>query len=714
MVAAPFLCRELRLRDYRSFTELELQFPPAGAAIIGENGAGKTNLLEAIYYLEIFRSFRGAADEQLVRFGETVFRVEGGIGGRRGGAETIAAAYDRRGRRKKVTIDGDEPPRIGDALGRLLVAGEQGMQDVVAIIIPLRIEALLKQFGGWQGIAAAGIEVDVRPELTEAAHERRKRPVRTLVDTAIRNLVGYGVSEHLRQAVRSPHPLSAGRVQTAALHLLCERERAVADFAPARTWRVEASFRAGRGGPLAARLVRAHGQPIPDGALDEGAAWQLAQTASAETFAVRSLRVDTERLPPPPPFTTASLLRAASERLGLRPAETMRVAQQLYEGVEVEDDVRVGLLTYPRTDGVRVAKSAVEAVRHVIARDFGTAYLPHRPIAHREPRRPVKHEAHEALRPVDFERTPKSVRKYLRPAQYRLYALVYERAVASQMIPATVETTTAEIADRAGRFVFAAEGRCVTARGFLQLDGGEPAAEPMPALERGDRLTLDAATYAAHASEPPERFSEAGLVGAMEAHGIGRPSTYAATLETLRERGYAVVRDGRLHPTDLGLRACAFLTRCFPTLFAPDFTARLEATLDAVAAGGAAYRETLHAFYHGRLLPALQGANEAAAISSGRTALPETPVPCERCGRPMVRRDGPHGPFYGCSGFPACRTTRPVRSATPSSAPSSAPCPRCRVGRLVERTSRQGQRFFGCSAYPSCDYTQSDTPSPSS
>ncbi len=558
-------------------------------------------------------------------------------------------------------------------------------------------------------------------ELTERAVRAalaRPRPLDEALVAAqqarrvVDRLVGYGVSEHLRQAVRSPHPLSAGRVQTAALHLLCEREHALADFAPARTWHVEASFRAARGAPFTARLVRAHGQPVPDGALDEGAAWQLAQTASAEAFAVRSLRVDTAHLPPPPPFTTASLLQAAAERLGLSPAETMRAAQQLYEGVELEDDVRAGLLTYPRTDGVRLAKPAVEAARHVIARDFGTDYLPDRPVAHPEPRRPVKQEAHEALRPVDFERTPKSVRKYLRPAQYRLYRLVYERAVASQMIPATVETTTAEVADGAGRFVFVAEGRSVTARGYLQLDGGEPGTAPLPALERGDRLALEAATHAARASEPPERFSEAGLVGAMEAHGIGRPGTYAATLGTLRERGYAVVRDGRLHPTDLGLRAGAFLTRRFPTLFAPDFTARLEATLDAVAAGRTAYRETLHAFYHGRLLPALQGASEAAAISGGRAAPPDAPAPCERCGRPMVRRDGPHGPFYGCSGFPDCRTTRPVHAVAPGRAPA-VPCPRCKAGRLVERTSRRGQRFFGCSAYPSCDYTQSDAPVPS-
>lgn len=556
------------------------------------------------------------------------------------------------------------------------------------------------------------------PDLSEPAVRRalaRPRPLDEALVAAqqarrvVDRLVGYSVSEHLRQAVRSPHPLSAGRVQTAALHLLCECERAIADFAPSQTWRVEATFRAGRGAPFTARLVRAHGQPIPEGALDEGAAWQLAQTATAEAFAVCSLRVETEEVAPPPPFTTAALLQAASERLGLLPAEAMRVAQQLYEGVELEDDVRVGLLTYPRTDGVRMAKPAVTAVRHVIARDFGTAYLSDRPIAHRDRKHPVKQEAHEAVRPVDFERTPKSVRKYLRPAQYRLYALVYERAVASQMIPATVETTTAEIADKAGCFVFVAEGRRVTARGFLQLDGGEPDAEPLPPLEKGDRLTLGAATHAAHASEPPERFTEAGLIGAMEAHGIGRPSTYAATLDTLRERGYAVVRDGHLHPTDLGLRACAFLTRRFPSLFAPDFTAHLETTLDAVASGRAAYRETLHAFYHGRLLPALQGASEAAAVTGGRT--PDAPAPCERCGRPMVRRDGPHGAFYGCSGFPDCRTTRPVRASAPAK-PTAAPCPRCKTGRLIERTSRQGRRFYGCSAYPSCDYTQSDAPSP--
>ena len=351
-------------------------------------------------------------------------------------------------------------------------------------------------------------------------------------------LVGYAVSRHLQHAVRSPRPLSAGRVQTAALRLLCEREHALADFAPTPTWGVEAEFQTEGGEAFSARLVRAHGQPLGDGALDEGAAWQLAEAAMLEPYAAGSCRRTSERLPPPPPFTTAALLQAASEQLGLRPAEALRAAQQLYEGVELDDDVRVGLLTYPRTDGVRLARSAVAAIRHVIARDLGTDYLPDRPAAAPAKAAGRPQEAHEAIRPVAFERTPKAVRKYLTPVQYRLYRLVYQRAVASQAIPAVLERTEVESADPGGRFVFRASGARVTARGFLQIEGAEPETSALPALlGKGERLATVRIAQAKRTAEVPERYTEATLIGAMETRGIGRPSTYAATLETLAERG---------------------------------------------------------------------------------------------------------------------------------------------------------------------------------
>ena len=524
-------------------------------------------------------------------------------------------------------------------------------------------------------------------------------------------LVGYAVSPVLQRSVDSPRPLSAGRVQTAALRLLCERERDVADFQPGERWSVEAVFHTAADVAFPAQLHKAYGQTLEPDTLDQGAAWQLAEAAKGQRFSVRSIRHTTDARKPPSPFTTATLLQTASDVLGLDPSSTMRVAQQLYEGVELEDDVRYGLLTYPRTDGVHMAKPAITAARNVIARDYGTTYLPSRPNKHTTSTGPQNgQEAHEALRPTDFARSPKSVRKFLRPEQYRLYALVYDRAVASQMAPALLERTTAEIADSDGQFVFRAEGVRVRSRGYLQFETSQPDDTPLPPLlEARETVLLHSVTHARRATTPPTRYTEAGLVGAMEAHGIGRPSTYATTLDTLRERGYAVRRERHLHPTDLGLRACAYLVHRFPTLFALDFTAKMETSLDAIAAGKTAYRPMMHAFYHGDLLPALRPRDATPALSDAparpvaprHDATPGGLPPCERCGKPMVLRDGPHGPFYGCSGFPSCRQTRSFEAPA-----QTRPCPRCGTGHIVERKTKRGRPFEGCSAYPTCDFSR--------
>ncbi|MEP0545377.1 MAG: type I DNA topoisomerase [Rhodothermales bacterium] len=526
-------------------------------------------------------------------------------------------------------------------------------------------------------------------------------------------LVGYAVSPVLQRSVDSPKPLSAGRVQTAALRLLCERERAVADFQPGERWSVETVFHTAAEVDFPARLHKAYGQVLETDTLDQGAAWQLAEAAKASRYSVRSIRLTTDVHKPPPPFTTAALLQSASDVLGLEPAATMRLAQQLYEGIELEDDVPCGLLTYPRTDGVHMAKPAIAAARNVIARDYGTAYLPSRPNRHTVAGASARNgqEAHEALRPTDFARSPKSVRKYLRPEQYRLYELVYDRAVASQMAPAVLERATADVADSGNQFVFRAEGVRVRTRGFLQFEAAQPEDAPLPpSLEERETVLLRTITHARRATVAPTRYTEAGLVGAMEAEGIGRPSTYAATLGTLRERGYAVRRERHLQPTDLGLRACAFLVHRFPALFDLRFTARMEAGLDAIAAGKTAYRPMMHAFYHGDLLPALRSRDAAPSLPNGpgRTAARRGPATaangepeCERCGKPMVLRDGPHGAFYGCSGFPACRQTRSFEPPA-----QTRPCPRCGTGHIVERTTKRGRPFEGCSAYPACDFSR--------
>ena len=548
-----------------------------------------------------------------------------------------------------------------------------------------------------------------------AVHEALARPrpldarlveaqeARRVVD----RLIGYSISPHLQRAVTSPRPLSAGRVQTAALRLLCEREYAIADFMPSPTWHVDATFATEDGTRFGARLVRAYRQAPDDDTLDDGAARHLADAARGCSYTVQTVRRTEKALKPPPPLTTAALLQVASEQHQFRPAETLRAAQQLYEGVELENDVRTGLLTYPRTDSTRLADTAIAAVRHVIARDYGVAYLPDRPLVHRTSE--TSQEAHEAIRPTDFERTPRAVRKYLTPTQYRVYALAYGRAVTSQMLPATVEQTRVEVADAEGRFVFRAEGAHVTARGFLQFGGAEPeTTPPPPLLDKDTPATLRGVQPTTRVSAVPSRFSEADLVGALETHGIGRPSTYASTLDTLRERGYATLEDRRLHPTDLGLRVSAFLVHRFPSLFDLGFTAQLEAGLDAIAAGREGYTAALRRFYHGRLVPALEF--KPPAVTASGAALPTAPEPCERCGHPMQRRQGPHGAFLGCSNFPTCRNARPIVEAT------GVACPKCGNGQLVARTSRKGQSFYGCSRFPACRHSQSElarVPSPS-
>jgi DNA topoisomerase-1 len=554
---------------------------------------------------------------------------------------------------------------------------------------------------------------EVTPETVRRAVARPRRIDGHLVAAqharrVVDRLVGYTISPVLQRSVSSPRALSAGRVQTAALRLLCEREEALADFTPVERWHIQASFVTESGDAVEARLHRAYRQTLEDDTLDEGAAWHLVETMRPLQFRVRSVRTSTEALKPPPPFTTATLIEAASRHLGLDPAQTMRTAQQLYEGVELEDDVRVGLLTYPRTDGVRMAKSAIAAARNIIARDFGTGYLPPQPLRHTRPGA-GEPEAHEALRPTDFDRAPKAVRKYLTPVQYRLYRLIWDRAVASQVTPATLERTTATIADAEGQFEFRAEGVRVRARGFLQFEAGGPEeASLAPSVTKGATVATRSLTHVRRLTTPPERYTEAGLVAAMEAHGIGRPSTFASTLATLRERGYAALDDGRLRPTDIGHRACTFLVRRFPSLFDLDFTAQLESTLDAIAAGKAAYRPALHHFYHSGLLPALNARPTAASLPgtrSGTTSSLHEPPACPRCNRQMTRRSGPHGAFYGCSGYPDCRETRPYVDPA-----QTRRCPRCEQGWIVQRTTKTGRSFEGCSAYPACDFARWTSP----
>ncbi|MEM9996746.1 MAG: type I DNA topoisomerase [Bacteroidota bacterium] len=578
-------------------------------------------------------------------------------------------------------------------------------------------------------------------------------------------LVGYTISPFLWKTARGEQGLSAGRVQTAALRLLCERETAIADFVPEDYWSLDATFATEKGEKFGARLVEAYGEKIGSPAdvqkgreqgkvkrkiPDEGTAVHLRDEAEMRLYAVRSLTKKTARIKPPPPFTTSTLQQAASARLKMSPKQTMRIAQQLFEGVEIGDgsrgtEERVGLITYMRTDSTRISDEAIASIRDLIARDLGLDFLPKSPHRHGKKSKNAQ-EAHEAIRPTRFDLTPKAIRKWLTPEQHKLYRLIFYRTVASQMAPAVVDRTTAEVASTDGAFVFLAKGEVTRFRGFRAVydlgeshdDSGEDEAEQaargkqrLPeSLRKGLPVNLlDLATNK-HQTKPPPRYTEASLVKALERHGIGRPSTYSATIATLQNRGYAELQKRVLHASDLGLRVCDLLVQHFPKLFDLGFTAKMEEALDQIAAGKRAYRDTLRTFYHDRLLAALHDAEAALAsglppsgpsvrpaasasspasttASPSSTAAPsassdDTPrLSCPRCGKPLARRDGAKGPFYGCTGFPTCRHTMPFFD------PRTAPrCPICHRGWLVERRAKSGNVFRGCTTYPACSHTE--------
>ncbi|NNF59512.1 MAG: type I DNA topoisomerase [Rhodothermaceae bacterium] len=594
---------------------------------------------------------------------------------------------------------------------------------------------------------------EVTPEAIRQAVQHPRAVDDKLVDAqqarrVMDRLVGYTVSPFLWRAARAgggeaPAGLSAGRVQTAALRLVVERERAIADFTPQDYFSLDATFETPDREPFQATLREAFGKRI-GGPNEKGVQQVLSTQDEADGLAsllrqamyrVRSIETKTLRKKPPPPFTTSTLQQAASVQLRLSPKQTMRVAQQLYEGVELADGESIGLITYMRTDSTRLADEAIAALRDLIARDLGTEYLPPKPHAHGKKVTNAQ-EAHEAIRPTAFTRTPKTLRKYLTTEQFALYRLIYYRTVASQMAAAVVDRTVCDVADTEDRFVFRAMGEVVRFRGYRQLyeepdvDEKKKTAADRPAqalprsLKPGLPVTLAELEAKAHQTKPPPRYTEASLVKALESQGIGRPSTYSQTLATVQQRGYVDLKARKLHATDLGLRVCDLLVHHFPTLFDLGFTAEMETQLDQIASGGLRYHDALAPFYRDRLLAAVRTAegqlrgqktesgrqrgSNTGRDSTGRASDHPTPrspddaVPqCPDCGRPMALRNGPSGAFWGCTGFPGCRGTRVHLDPK-----TSVRCPSCGEGHLLPRRTKKGATFWGCTAYPGCKYAQ--------
>ena len=539
---------------------------------------------------------------------------------------------------------------------------------------------------------------DIDRNLVDAQQARR------IVD----RLVGYTLSPLISRKVRGG--LSAGRVQSVAVRLVVEREREIDAFTAREYWTLEAILRTSAGDSFAAELVRI-----------DGAALDVADGDSAERHAgvLRSLEpvvskvgTRTQKRSPAPPFTTSTLQQEASRKLSFRPKRTMSIAQRLYEGIETPDG-HVGLITYMRTDSTAIAGVAMGEARDVIGERFGERYTMPKGRVFKTKSKGAQ-EAHESIRPTSFRRDPDSVAGVLKPEELRLYRLIWQRAIASQMTPKELETTTAELA--AGPYELRASATQTLFDGFSRVytegrdDGSDEDAENarLPVLASGDRTTVDDVTPTQHFTEPPPRFTEATLIKALEEHGIGRPSTYAATISTIVDRGYVEVLERRLHPTLIGGIVTDLLVEHFGDYVDLAFTARMEQELDEVARGERPWVPLLRAFY-GPLRDRVDEKRRELKRSDFTTE-PSDEVCSE--GHPMVIRLGRNGRFLACSLFPDHKESRPLPGdEPPPMAGTGEPCPKCGEGVLVGKRGRFGP-FVGCSRYPDCDHIVRDGPPP--
>jgi DNA topoisomerase-1 len=533
-------------------------------------------------------------------------------------------------------------------------------------------------------------------------------------------LVGYTLSPLISRKVRSG--LSAGRVQSVAVRLVVERERQIEAFTPREYWTLEALLETPAGERYKAALVKVDGTRVAQGGEvkkneipipDEATAQAYVKALKAETAAVTSVKVRSSKRNPAPPFTTSTMQQEASRKLGYGPRRAMSVAQRLYEGIEIDGEP-TGLITYMRTDSVNLARSAQAEAHDVISGRYGGEYAVEGGRGYKT-RAKGAQEAHEAIRPTSFGRDPESLRGRVKDDELRLYRLIWQRALASQMAPKQMETTTAEL--EAGRFGLRASATRTTFDGFTRVytegrdDGDEEEREAtLPALAEGDRSAIRDVEGEQHFTEPPPRYTEASLIKALEEYGIGRPSTYAATISTIQDRGYVKVVDKRLRPEIVANIVTDVLVEHFGNYVDYDFTARMEEELDEVAAGKRAWVPLLHEFYD----PLQKLVDEKRkTLRRADLTTEETDEVCSE-GHPMVIRLGRNGRFLACSMYPDHKETRDLPGEEPDLPPvegAGETCPRCGEGTLVARRGRYGP-FAGCDRYPDCDYIHRTGPPP--
>jgi DNA topoisomerase-1 len=556
-------------------------------------------------------------------------------------------------------------------------------------------------------------------------------------------LVGYRISPYLWRVISSG--LSAGRVQTVALRLVQEREDEVLRFIPAEYWSFSGSFEAG-GIRLGAALSRLNGLRI-DGAKNapgsEVETGRLLPEMKGASWAIRDVKRSDFVRRPGPPFMTSSLQQAASSQLGFSPSRTMSLAQELYEGVDLEGEGHSGLITYMRTDSVRIEPEAISSCREFIEQKLGPDHLSPSPRRYRSAG--GSQDAHEAIRPTVVSRTPESLAGMLSEACLKLYRLIWRRTVASQCSDAISEKT--EVAISGGRFEFSCSGEVLTFPGFLSVDASQASiSSALPAGICPGPAALLEVSAEQHFTKPPARFSEAGLVSEMKKNGLGRPSTYVSILETLKKRGYVKIAEKKLLPTELGTSTVRLLLNLFPHIFDTGFTAGMEKLLDSVADGSICYEDAVRQLE----TPLDASLKQAVAnLDTVRESLAEeTTEICPECGSPLRLRLGRYGRFLSCSGYPGCRYTRqegetryegdrkcPLCSSAlvrrtgrfgqylacekapacrhTEPIPMGVPCPADGCGgEMIQKMTRKGRLFYSCSRYPKCDFAMWNRPVP--
>ncbi len=518
---------------------------------------------------------------------------------------------------------------------------------------------------------------------------------------ALDRLVGYQISPLLWKKIKKG--LSAGRVQSVATRMVVDRENEIQEFVPEEYWYITAkAVLAGKsaGSAVEMRLAMIDGKKAEIRSAEEAHA--ASALVRAGQYTVTQVKKNEKRKQPAPPFTTSSLQQEAGRKLNFTTQKTMQVVQGLYEGVEIGKEGAQGLVTYIRTDSTRLSEEAVAAARDYIRQEYGDRFLPPEPNVFKG--RATAQDAHEAIRPTDVLRTPESIRSFLTNDQYKLYRLIYNRFLACQMAPAVYDTVTVDVTG--GSVVLRCSGEKKAFAGFTSVyeessdDEQTEKAAKIPDLKEKDRVELLDVNEEQHFTQPPQRYTEASLVRALEEKGIGRPSTYAPTITTILARGYITREKKRLYPTEMGYLVNQLMTDYFPKIVDIGFTADMEKELDTVSVGEEDWKQVLREFYPGFDKELKKAESEVEKI---RLEDEVSDVPCEECGAMMVYKNGRFGRFLACPNFPECRNTRPVLKYI------HVPCPVC-GGELLEKISRKNRKFWGCERYPECDFVSWEQP----